>query len=176
MILFDLIFGFLLVFAGRNLFWLSVGIVGFLVGAHCAAAFGFSDSWVALVTALALGGLGAFLAVSFEWLAVVFGVGFLGGGYLLLNIFPSIAGQDAHTWLIFVAGGIVGMCLMIIIFDWTLIIISSLLGAALIVNAFKGTEILRELLFIGSLLTGMVVQYLTLRDTPSKHGRSPKAS
>ena len=50
------------------------------------------------------------------------------------------------------------MCLMVIIFDWTLIIISSLLGATLIVNAFNGTEQSRELLFIGSMVTGIVVQ------------------
>jgi hypothetical protein len=139
---------------------------------QCGAAWGIPNSGMALLAAIALGCLGAFLAISFEWLAVVFGVGFLGGGYLLLNIFPSIVGQDSYMWLIFVVGGIVGMCLMIIIFDWTLIIISSLLGAILIVNAFKGTENMRDLLFIGIMITGILVQYLTLRDTPANRLRS----
>ncbi len=164
MMIFDLVFGFLLVFAGRNLFWLCVGIVGFLLGVQCAAALGFSDSLVAVFAAFALGTLGALLAVSFEWFAVVFGVGFLGGGYLLMNTFPSVAQQDPYSWLIFVVGGIVGMCLMIIIFDWTLIIISSLLGATLIVHIFHGTQEFREFLFISSMVTGVVVQYLTLKD------------
>ena len=171
MVIFDLVFGFLLVFAGRNLFWLCVGIVGFLVGVQCAAALGLSNSWGALFAAVALGSLGALLAISFEWIAVVFGVGFLGGGYLLMNIFPSTPGQEPYAWLIFVAGGIVGMCLMVIIFDWTLILISSLLGAALIVNVFHGTEGVRGLLFIGTMVTGVVVQYLTLRDM-ADHERS----
>jgi len=166
--IFDLICGVLLVFAGRNLFWLCVGISGFLVGGQCAASLGYSNGWVALLIAVALGCLGALLAISFEWLMVVVGVGFLGGGYLLMNLFPPAAGQETYSWLIFVVGGIVGTCLMVIIFDWTLIIISSLLGATLIANAFHGTADLRGLLFVGSAVIGMVVQYLTLRDAPIK--------
>jgi len=161
MIIFDLVFGFLLVFAGRKLFWMCVGIAGFLVGVQSAWALGFSNSWMALFIAFSLGCLGALLAISFEWLMVVCGVGFLGGGYLFMNIFPSVAQQDPNSWLIFVVGGIVGMCLMVIIFDWTLILISSLLGATLIVNAIYGPQQLRESLFIVSAVTGIVVQYLT---------------
>ena len=112
--------------------------------------------------------------MSFEWVMVIFGVGFLGGGYLLMNIFPSVAGQDPYSWLIFVVGGIVGMCLMVITFDWTLIMISSLLGATLIVNAFHGTGGMREFLFIGSMVTGILVQYLTLKDDARSRKRSTK--
>ncbi len=166
----DLVFGCLLLFAGRNLFWMCVGIVGFLVGVQCAAALGFSDSWVALFAAFGLGSLGALLAISFEWFTVVFGMGFLGGGYLFMNVFPS-ATQDPYAWLIFVVGGIVGMCLMVITFDWTLILISSLLGATLIVHVFHGTQEFRGLLFIGTMVAGIVIQCLGLRGT-ANHGRS----
>ena len=81
-----------------------------------------------------------------------------------MSIFPSAAQQDGYSWLIFVVGGIVGMCLMVIALDWTLIIISSLLGATLIVHAVYLSQPVRELLFIGSVAAGMVVQYLTLKD------------
>jgi hypothetical protein len=128
MIVLDLIFGFLLVFAGKNIFQL------------CA---------------------GSALAMSFEWFMMIIGVGFVGGGYLLMNMFPSSSQQDLYSWLIFVIGGIAGMCLMVITFDLTLIMISSLLGALLIINAFHGGEGIRELLFIGSVFIGIFVQYLT---------------
>lgn len=169
MIILDIIFGFLLVFAGRNLFWLCVGIVGFLMGVQFAGTLGYSNGWMAFFIAVVLGALGIVLAVSFEWLMVIIGVGFLGGGYLLMKIFPLATQQDPYSWLIFVVGGIVGMCMMVITFDWTLILISSLLGATLIVNAVYGSQQVRELLFIGSMLTGIVVQYLSLRDT-DEHG------
>jgi Domain of unknown function (DUF4203) len=161
MIIFDLVFGFLLVFAGRNFFWLCVGTIGFLVGIQCAAALDFTDDWMALFIALVLGCLGALLAISFEWFTVVFGVGFLGGGYLLMNLFYSLVQQDPYSWLIFVVGGIVGMCLMVIIFDWTLIIISSLLGATLLVHAFHGAGPYRDFVFVASVVAGVMVQYLT---------------
>jgi len=83
----NLIFGFLLVTAGRNFFWLCVGVVGFLIGVQSAVLLGFSNSGVAILVAIALGLLGALLAISFEWLAVVIGVGFLGGGYLFMGLF-----------------------------------------------------------------------------------------
>jgi hypothetical protein len=171
MMIFDLIFGFLLVFAGRNLFWLCVGTVGFLIGVQCALSLGFSNGWMVLVSAIALGSVGIVLAMSFEWVAVIFGVGFLGGGLLLMNMFSSAAGQNPYAWPLFVFGGIVGACLMLIAFDWALIMISSLLGATLIVNAVYGSQQLREHLFICSMVTGIVVQYLSLRDTDD-HGRS----
>lgn len=175
MIIFDLIFGFLLLFAGRNFFWLCVGIVGFLIGVQCAASLGFSNEGMVLLAALVFGIVGAVLAVFFEWFMVIFGVGFLGGGYFLMNAFISIGQQDSNSWLIFVVGGIVGMCLMIIVFDFTLIIISSLLGATLVVNAFHGTETFHELVFVASVVSGILIQYLTLKDTPDHQGSVKKA-
>ena len=165
MIIFDVIFGCLLLFAGRSFFWVCVGVIGSLIGVQCAEWFGFTNVWAQLLSALALGSVGIVLAMSFEWFMVIFGVGFLGGGYLLMDLFPPVAQQDPYSWLIFVVGGIVGMCLMVIAFDWTLILISSLLGATLIVYAFHVKEGSRELLFVSSMVTGILVQYLTLRDS-----------
>ena len=175
MLILDLIFGFLLVFAGRNLFWLCVGIIGFLTGMQCVALFGLSHGWMLLLTAFILANVGIVLVLNFEWFMVIFGVGFLGGGYLLMNILPSITKQDPYLWVIFVLGGIVGMCLMVIAFDWTLIMISSLLGASLIMNAFHGMQGARELLFIGSVLIGILVQYLTFKE-PANQTSSARIS
>jgi hypothetical protein len=175
MMIFDLICGFLMIFAGRNLFWLCVGMIGFLIGVQCSPALGFTNGWMALFAAIAMGGLGAILAIFFEWAAIVFGVGFLGGGYLLMNLVP-VTGPDSYAWPIFVVGGIVGMCLMVIIFDWTLIMISSLLGATLITATFHGTESLREVLFVSCVVTGILVQYLTLRNSASNQESAGSSS
>jgi hypothetical protein len=175
MMILDLIFGFLLVFAGRNLFWLCVGIVGFLIGVQCATSFGYSNGGVALLIAFAFGVLGAVLVVSFEWLMVIFGVGFLGGGYLLMDVFSSVSQQGPYAWLIFVAGGILGMCLMVVIFDWTLIVISSLLGATLIAHAFSGSQQSREFLFIACAVVGILVQYLALKERSREERSTVKA-
>ncbi len=158
MVMVDLICGFLLLFAGRNLFWLCVGVVGFLVGVQCASAFTAAGSSMAWLVAILFGIVGSVLAICFEWLAMVVGLGFLGGGYLTMGLLP-LASQGPWSWLIFLTGGLVGVILMIVAFDLALILISSLLGAVLIVNAFHGTEAFRDTLLIASLLTGMLVQY-----------------
>jgi hypothetical protein len=167
---FNLIIGFLLLFAGRNLFWLCVGMLGFLLGVQCAAHLGITDEVTQLIAAVGLGIIGIFLAIAFEWLAVVVGIGFLGGGYLLMVLFPSSAQPDSFSWLIFVVGGILGMCLMIIAFDMTLILISSLLGANLIVNSFQGTELFHGILFLSSMVVGVLVQYMTLKGASRRTG------
>lgn len=159
----DMLFGLLLLFAGRSLFWLCVGVVGFILGVQFSASLGITNEVVAVIAALSLGVVGIVLAICFEWLAVVFGVGFLGGGYLLMNSFGLFSHQDSVSWMFFVIGGIAGTCLMIIAFDLSLIIISSFLGAALIVSAFHASESSREILFIASVMVGMVVQYVNLR-------------
>jgi hypothetical protein len=172
MVVFDLIFGFLLLFAGRNFFWLCVGIVGFLSGVQFAALLGLPyEGAAALAAALVFGVIGVVLAVSFEWAAVVIGAGFLGGGYLLMNIMAPAGQQDPYSWLIFLAGGIIGLCLMVIAFDWTLIIISSLVGATLIAHAYHGQGNFRDILFIGCMGMGLIVQYLALKGMSKREGR-----
>jgi len=135
MIFLDLIFGFLLVFAGKNILQLFAGDI---------------------------------IKVSFEWFMTVIVVGFLGGGYLSMNLFNPSSQQDPFSWLIFVIGGILGMCLMVIAFDLTLITISSLLGASFIIYAFHGREEAREIMYIVSVLIGIIVQYLTSVKTESR--------
>lgn len=175
MMIFYLVSGFLLLFAGRNLFWLCVGIAGFLVGAQCAVLLGLSKGWLVLGCAMALGCMGAGLAVFFEWVTVIFGVGFLGGGYLLMNMFWAMVPHQLFEWPIFVLGGIVGTFLLVIIFDFTLIVISSLLGSALIIQAFHGSQQAGAWLFLSCALTGIVVQCLSSRGT-AKQGRFARRS
>jgi hypothetical protein len=159
----NLICGLLLVFAGRSLFWLCVGIIGFLLGMQCAPQLGWVSGPMAPFAAVGLGCIGAVLAVAFEWFMVVFGIGFLGGGYLLMTVALPAAGQAPYPWLIFVVGGILGMCLMIIVFDWTLIIVSSLLGAMLIAGSLHSAADTRDLLFLGFAVVGIITQALALR-------------
>jgi len=163
MLILDLIFGLLLLFAGRDLFWLSVGVVGFILGVQFSTSLGISNEMMAIIAAITLGVLGIVLAICFEWITVVFGIGFLGGGYLLMNSLGVFSQQASLSWMFFVIGGIAGMCLMIIAFDVSLIVISSLLGATLIIISLRAGHSSSEIIFITSVVVGLVVQYLSLR-------------
>lgn len=158
MVLIDVLFGAVLLLAGRKLFWLAVGIIGFLAGAHMAThLLPGNDGLSVIAPALLFGVLGAMLAVAFEWLAVVVVVGFLGGGYFLAN---SLAlGPPENSWIMFLVGGIIGMVLVILAFDWALIGISSLLGATLIVQHLQMGEPARLTIFVCSVVIGVLLQY-----------------
>jgi hypothetical protein len=165
MLIFDLLLGFLLLFFGRKLFWLSVGIVGFLVGVHLAVhLLPEANAVIVFAAATMLGITGALLAVVFEWLAVVFAVGYLGGGYFLFNFsWPAV--REQYGWLLYIIGGVIGMLVTVLAFDWALMAITSILGAMVIIDHLNLSEPLKSGVFAASTLLGVTVQYLTTRES-----------
>jgi hypothetical protein len=149
--------GLLLVF-GRKLFWLFVGAVGFFAGMTLAARYFPDNSGSLWVVGVVVGLIGAVLAVFFQRVAVI-GAGFLAGGYLATTLLGMFSAQPANpSWLPFLIGGILGALLMTIIFDWALILISSLTGAVLIANYAQPGQPLTTLLIVGLFILGIVLQ------------------
>lgn len=161
---FDLVSGILLLLAGRKLFWLCVGITGFLFGMSYILYWGSqSQTGVDFIFAIIFGVLVAILAVSFQWLMVVLVVGFLGGGYLLINMFPLPFEEGEYSWLLFAMGATAGTLLTMVAFDWALILISSLLGATFITRFLNMNGTPHDVIFIASMVVGILVQYMTLK-------------
>jgi hypothetical protein len=157
--------GVLLAF-GRRLFWLFVAACGFAVGLRLTNQFLVTRSdWLALVVALAAGVLGALLALFFQHLAI--GVaGFLAGALIAVGLFDRLGFQgDASFWIAFVIGGVLGAVLMKIIFDWSLIALSSLAGSSLIVEALGLKEMPEFLLWLLLLGLGVALQVAQMRRT-----------
>ena len=145
---FNLIIGSILLVAGRKLFWLLVGGIGFIVGVQLATRFFNGNEVTTIVAGIVLGIIFALLAIFLESIAI--GVaGFLGGGYILLNI-AGMLGWDKGVlpWIIFAVGGIIGVILVTLLFNWALITISALAGASLIVSAFGLTAATAGLVYI----------------------------
>lgn len=155
--------GLLLVF-GRRLFWLFVAACGFAVGLRLTNQFLVTRSdWLALIVALAAGVLGALLALFFQHLAI--GVaGFLAGALIAVRLLDRLGVQgDASFWMAFVIGGVLGAVLMKIVFDWSLIGLSSLAGSSLIVEALRLKEMPEFLLWLLLLVLGVAVQVAQMR-------------
>ncbi|MFZ0390038.1 MAG: hypothetical protein WAN36_06225 [Calditrichia bacterium] len=161
MILIRVVIGAALLFLGRQLFWVFVGGIGFILGWEFATeTFVAQPFWVLLLIAIAAGVIGAVLAVLLQRIAVGI-AGFLAGAYLLLGIFRflEISTVDIY-WVIFFIGGIIGAVLVLLLFDWALIVLSSLAGAAIIVQtlAYLFTTGAAILLFIVLAVIGVAVQ------------------
>ncbi len=128
--------GIVVLFFGRKLFWLCVAAVGFLAGVELAPHLVNEPSPLLLLTvAIVLGLIGALLALFLQKIAIAV-VGFLAGGKLAGAIAAAFFVHHAeYSTIVFVAGGILGAILILVVFDWALIVVSSLIGAHLIQSA-----------------------------------------
>ncbi len=165
-----LIVGTAMLLLGRRLFWIFVGGTGFVLGALLAAKLlnGRAD-WVFLAVAAGGGLLGALIAIWAQKFAVGL-AGFLAAGYLAHTVALAFT-PDPGAWIAFAVGGIVGSLLLLALFDWTLIALSSLLGAALIAQHIPWPEPLPFIAFVVLLGLGIAIQSRSVR-----RGRPPKES
>ncbi len=160
----DLVLGIALLVAGRRLFWLLVGAIGFVLGVMLATRFFHGSDLTLVLAGLVLGIIFALLAIFLESVAIGI-AGFLGGGYVLLSI-AGMLGLDQNnltTWIIFAVGGVLGVILVALLFSWALITISSLAGASMVVSAFGMTAATAGLVFIGLVIAGVLIQGTAMR-------------
>ncbi|MBI1881882.1 MAG: hypothetical protein HYR94_27220, partial [Chloroflexi bacterium] len=160
----SILVGIAVLIAGRRLFWLFVGAVGFVVGLSLAFQL-LTDqpTWVILVAASILGLIGIVAAIFVQTAAVGI-AGFLIGGYALvwlLQRFGLALGE--WGWLIYIIAGILGAILALYLFETALVILSSLAGATLIVQATHFDALVTAILFIILLVAGILIQTKTGR-------------
>src|SRR6266480_1252153 len=136
--------GIVILFFGRKLFWLCVAAVGFLAGIELAPHLVTEPSPL-LELAVAV-------------------VGFLAGGKLASAIAAAFfVHYSQYSTIIFVVGGLIGAMLLLFLFDWALIVVSSFIGAHMIQNAIVLPPSGSTIVFLGLAIVGMVVQAASLR-------------
>ena len=127
-------------------------------------AFTFLENqptWVIVVVVLIAGGVGALLAIFLQKVAVSI-AGFLMGGYVLiwlLDVFEL--NLEPWEWVVFIVGGVIGAILVSYLFEFALIGLSSLLGAAMIVQVTNLRPIIMLILFIVLVIVGIIIQLRT---------------
>ena len=163
MIWLNVVIGMLLLFIGRRLFWLFVACIGFASGYHYAQQiWAIASPALVLILSLAIGAIGAIIAIFFQKAAIVI-VGFAAGGYIGLSLFGQLAGLSAQMmWLPYIIGGIVGAIFLFFVFDWALIILSTLTGATLIVQMVTFNPPVEITLFLALAIAGTVFQAKTM--------------
>jgi len=151
--------GILLLTTGRKLFWLYVGGTGFIIGMEYAALFFRNQpEGVILIAALIMALIGLILSIAMQKIGVGI-AGFLSGGYVAMSVVQKL-GYDVSwlPWLVFGLGGIIGVILVVKLFDIALMLLSSLTGAFLIISAVNiGPDNTRILLAVLA-VTGLIIQ------------------
>jgi len=160
----SVLIGIVILFFGRKLFWLCVAAVGFAVGMEIAPLLvNEPSSLLALLIAIVFGVLGALLALFLQRVAIAV-LGFLAGGKIATAIAAAFFVHYAqYSTVIFVVGGILGAILLLALFDWALIVVSSFIGAYLIESAIVLPPTGSTLVFIGLAVIGMFVQTASFR-------------
>ena len=159
-----LLLGLAILTSGRKLYWLFVGIVGFMLGLSVSTLiFAGEAEIVHLAIALVVGVIGVVLALLFKRIAVGL-AGFLAGGYILTSLFAVLGWAIQWPfWILFLIGGSIGAVLVMVFLDWALIILSSWAGASLIVQTIQMPDWLRIFLYIFLLVVGVSLQAANLR-------------
>lgn len=155
----SLLVGIALLLFGRRLFWLFVAALGFAVGLQLAPYLMQNPPlWLSLAVSLVLGLVGALLAFLLQKLAI--GVaGFLVGGRIAVAVVAAFMVQHAQYYgITFVIGGILGAILLLLLFDWALIIFSSIEGARLIASSVHLPSTGLTILVVVLTIFGIIVQ------------------
>jgi hypothetical protein len=158
--------GVVILLFGRKLFWLCVAAVGFAAGVEIAPHLVHEPSpLLALTVAFVVGLIGALLALFLQKIAIAV-LGFLAGGKLAGATAAAFFVQYAqYSTVVFLVGGLIGAILLLAVFDWALIVVSSLIGAYLIVfqHAIALPPTGSTIVFIGLAIIGILVQAASLR-------------
>lgn len=159
MIWINILIGLILLFAGRRFFWLFVACVGFASGYHYAQQiWAIHSPILVLVLAIAVGAVGAIIAILFQKAAIVI-AGFAAGGYIGLILFDQFAGLPSQmVWLPYIIGGVIGAIVLFFVFDWALIVLSTMTGATLIVQMVTFNPWFEITIFLTLVIAGMAIQ------------------
>ena len=171
-VIINLFIGAVVLIFGRRLFWLFVGCVGFAVGFHYAPyVWNVQSHGLLLVLAILTGTIGAVLAVFFQKIAVGL-AGFAAGGYIVINLL-NLSGLKLGQviWLPYLIGGVVGVLLLYLVFDWALIIVSSFSGASLIIQAVNLNPRLELGIYVALVILGITIQTVLYQKILNGAGR-----
>ena len=155
----NVILGIALLTMGRMLFWVFVGVAGFVLGRNFALHYLTGQpEWLVLSVSVAVGLAGIFVAVFAQKLSVAV-AGFILGGYTVMWIFTSLGlTQEVWMWGGAIIGGVIGALLALFLFNPALIGLSSIAGAILIVQAAGLEPPFDVLLLILLAVTGIIIQ------------------
>lgn len=155
----SLLVGALALLFGRRLFWLFVAAVGFWIGFRFTPQIlNHPPEWLTLTVSIGLGILGAVLALIVQKIAIAI-AGFLVGGQIATSLFATfVVTRAPSTTITFVIGGIIGALLLLMLFDWALIVFSAIAGADLITSSLQVPAKGAAVIFIALAIFGIFVQ------------------
>ena len=161
----QIIVGLSMLLLGRKLFWFYVGAIGFISATTWAVNnMGGQPEWVIVVIGLAVGVLGALLAIFLRTVGIGI-AGFLTGGFLVTMLMAALGFSGPRIGsIIYLVGGVIGIILFYSLFDWALVLLSSVSGAFILARHIPIPHRYYWLVLVVLVVVGIGVQAQQIED------------
>ena len=161
MLIFTVMIGLTLLLIGRQHFWLAIAGLGFILGMSYANQFIQASPEATILISLGIGAIGAVIAYVLQRTAATL-LGFLAGWFLTVSLINYLDFDIDFTTILAAIGGLIGIGLVSVLFDWSLIILSTLSGASLITQSINYNPQMKIGIFIVLLILGLAIQGFVL--------------
>jgi len=156
-VVFRIALGCIVLLVGRNLFWLFIGIAGFVFGFELAAIWLVDQpAWLIVLLGLVAGLGGAIVAIVFQRVAFAL-AGFYAAAFLA-SALPATLGFAGMPMALIFLSGCIGALLAALLTDWVIIILSALVGATIIVSTVSADPVLGTIAITALAIVGALVQ------------------
>lgn len=151
-----------LIILGRKALWLGLFSAVFIASSHFLSYFLFDqpDSTVWIIAGI-LAGICLVLYLTLEKAMVVL-LGAIGGGYAVYTITNAIQLVSLDTFskktIAFVLGGLIGVIVLKLVFEWAMSTFSALIGAYMVTTLLPEQPIFQLALLVGLTLIGIGIQ------------------
>lgn len=159
--------GGLLLVIGKKLYWFLVGLCGAAVGLFISEFFLHPQSMgERVLVAVGIGTAFAILALILQRIMISI-AGFIAGGFLGVSLVDTLQLTVSNwNWAVFLLGGLVGLLIVQLLFDLSLVIISSFAGATLIIRALGLDGANGLIILLVLILAGIIIQSAQNRPKP----------
>lgn len=155
------VIGGILLFLGRELNFLFAAAMaaffGFRILPHLPATWPGWGDWAFVIT---LAVVAAIIALVHERVGY-FLSGFLAGSFFLIEYFQP--GASTIPLIPFIVGGVIGSLILGLLTEWAMILVSSLIGAAYVLNLFRLDPTAEILVGAGLFIVGALTQVIIMQ-------------
>jgi hypothetical protein len=168
MLIVTALIGLTILLIGRQLFWVAIAGLGFILGLSYATQYFQGSPQQIMLISLGIGAIGALLAYVLQRTAALL-VGFLAGWYLTITLIESMDWNLNYSYILAIIGGLIGVSMVSVLFDWSLILLSSLTGASLITQSLQFSPAINRGLFVVLFILGFAVQGILLSQEQNEY-------
>jgi hypothetical protein len=145
--------------AGRKLYWLAVGGLGFVAGLYLVNRYMAGMAfWTQVAIAVVVGIVGAFLTVLAQRIAISLAGIIVGASLVNAICQPFAVDLDTGIWWLTFLGAVLGLCFAAFLFEATVVVVTSCVGAVLILGSVVLAPAYKPWAFLGLVCLGLAVQ------------------